>query len=256
MALNFGQIRERYESATGTKITTSLLASYIDEAQLEIAQSYGPRVGLWYPQASAYLTAGIDADTVIIPVDDVDELPEAPDEVMIGIGPDAERISYTAIAGLNLTGVTRSDDAVAWPVGTAVTLVPESGTEYDLPDDILERLEVRDEDGVDFFDYQVTEDNIITFFEDGPHKLIYTKIPDSIDKDDPESEPEVNPLFHRAIVKYCIAQYWEDNADGIPGEEQKATKMMAQFYSMVERVAKKLRSNPNQQHQIGIKLWS
>jgi hypothetical protein len=256
MALNFGQIRERYESATGTGISTSLLASYIDEAQLEIAQAYGPRVGLWYPQATTTLTAGIDADTVIIPVAAVDELPEAPDEVMIGIGPDAEMISYTAIAGLNLTGVVRGDNAVAWPMGTAVTLVPEAGMEYDLPEDILERHEVRDADGVDFFDYQVTEDNIITFFTDGPHKLIYTKIPDSIDKDDPESEPEVNPLFHRAIVKYCIAQYWEDNADGIPGEEQKATKMMAQFYSIIGQVARKLRSNANQQHQIGIKLWS
>ncbi len=255
MALNFGQIRERYESATGTGISTSLLASYIDEAQLEIAQAYGPRVGLWYPPPTTTLTAGIDADTVIIPVASVDDIPEAPGEVMIGIGPDAEMISYTAINVLNLTGVTRGENAVAWPAATPVTLVPDAGMEYDLPEDILERHEVRDADGVDFFDYQVTEDNIITFFQCGPYKLIYTKIPDPIDKDDPESEPEVNPLFHRAIVKYCIAQYWEDNADGIPGEEQKATKMMAQFYSIIGQVARKLRSNANQQHQIGVRGW-
>ena len=255
MALNFGQIRERYDNITGTTIDTATLAGYIDEAQIEIAQVYGKRVGLWYPLPETYLTAGIGVGDVIIPVISLDYLPEAPGEVMIGTGPLAEKVSYESFVGNTLADVTRGTNARAWPEGTAVTLIPESGVEYDLPDDILERHEVRDEDGVDYFNYQVTEDNKITFFESGHFKLIYTKIPDSIDKDDNEAVPEVNPVFHRAIVKYCIAQYWEAVADGIPGEENKATMLMAKFYNMIDKAAKRLKDNPNQQHTIAFRLW-
>lgn len=255
MALNFGQIRERYDNITGTTIDTATLAGYIDEAQIEIAQVYGKRVGLWYPLPETYLTAGIGVGDVTIPVISVDDLPVAPGEAMIGTGPLSEKVSYASIVGNTLAGVTRGPNARVWPTGTAVTLIPESGVEYDLPDDILERHEVRDEAGVDYFNYQVTEDNKITFFESGQFKLIYTKIPDPIDKDDALAVPEVNPVFHRAIVKYCIAQYWEAVADGIPGEENKATMLMAKFYNMIDKAAKRLKDNPNQQHTIAFKLW-
>jgi hypothetical protein len=255
--LNFGQIREKYDDITGSTISTGKLAGYIDEAQIEIAKRYGKRVSIWYPTAETTLSAGVDADSVIIPVVDVLLLPEAPDSVYLGLGADAELISYTATVGNTLTGVTRGENDIeeAWPAGTPVTLEPEAGTEYDLPEDCLIVHEVRDVDNVHAFDYQITAENKISFFASSHFKMIYTKIPDLIDKDDNDAVPEVSPLFHPAIVKYCVAQHWEDIAEGIPGEENKATKLMAQFYGMVEDAAKHLKRNPNQQHQIGIKLW-
>ncbi len=255
MALNFGQIRERYENITGTGISTDMLAGYIDEAQIEISLAYGVRVGLWYPPALTYLSASVEADEVVLPVLSSGELPEPPAQIMLGVGPEAEKITYSTIVGNEITDAVRGNNARRWTEGTALTEIAVAGAEYHLPADILKRHEVRDGGGVDHFNYQITEDNKITFFNSGPHRLIYTKIPEPINKDDNNAVPEVNPVFHRAIVKYCIAQYWEDNADGIAGEENKASKLMAMFYNMVERAARELRDNPNQQHTIGINLW-
>jgi len=117
----------------------------------------------------------------------------------------------------------------------------EQGEEYDLPSDHLQTEEVRDEDNRKRKDFQVTADGRIGFPVEGDYTLIYTRVPDSIDKENDNATPDVHPIFHGMIVQYCVAKWWEDRSEGIPAEEAKSERMMAEFYRKVDEAAMVLR---------------
>jgi hypothetical protein len=117
----------------------------------------------------------------------------------------------------------------------------EKGEEYDLPADHLKTEEVKDENNRRRRDFRVAPDGKISFPVDGDYILIYTRVPDSIDKDDNNAEPDVHPIFHEMIVQYCAAKWWEDRSEGIPAEEAKSERMMREFYRKVDEAALVLR---------------
>ena len=250
----FAEYREMYEGITGRPINTVTLGMRINEAQVEIAKKYGRRISVWYPLTITQVVADVAADANVIHLHDSSEI-EAPGELVLGRGRETERIYFEAIAGNSLIDVGRMGSARAWPAGTTVSEVPEYGTEYELPQDLLSIHEVRDVHNMPAFEYQVTQAEGLSFFKTGMYRLIYTKVPDPIDYTDNNSRAEVHPIFSPAILKYCIAKQWEDDAEGIPGEENKAMNLMAQFRAAVDEAATILKRNPNQQYTIGINLW-
>ena len=256
MALNFGQIRERYEKITGETVDIVTLGSRIDEAQIEIAKYFGRRSTSWYPPAVTTLAAGVDADAETIQLVSGLDMPDEDATVYayLGTGAEAELISYDELVGDQLQDVERglNDDANEWPIGTSVSIPVQAEIEEDLPDDFLIVHEVRDLDNMPFFGYQISEDMRILFFRSGLYKLIYTRVPEPIDITDNSAVPEVHAVFHNDILNYCIAKHWEDLGEGIPNEENKANNMKANFYWNVERAAKVLRRNVNQQYTIGV----
>ncbi len=256
--LNFGQIRERYEGIVGEPITTLALANRIDEAQTEIAKQFGKRTRTLYPPPVTELAAGINADAETIVLDSGVDMPEPPATAYLGGYDSAEKITYDTLVGDQLQDVTRGvndTEANAWPAGTPVTIPVQAEMENPLPADCLEVHEVRGLDNVRVFNYQISDDMEVLFFGEGLYRLIYTPVPNPIDHNDNNAVPEVHQVFHKDILTYCIYKYWEDNAEGIQGEEQKATTLLTNFHRSVISSAKKLRQNSNQQHTIGIELW-
>jgi hypothetical protein len=117
----------------------------------------------------------------------------------------------------------------------------EKGEEHDLPSDHLQTEEVRDEDNRIRKDFQVTADGKIYFPAEGDYFLIYTKVPEPINRESNDAEPDVHPIFHSMIIQYCIAKWWEDRSEGIPAEEAKSERMMREFYRKVDEAALVLR---------------
>lgn len=131
-----------------------------------------------------------------------------------------------------------------------------AGVEQDLPTDLLVIHEVTDDNHIPIVEYRVTAEDTIIIYLEGEHRLIYTRVPDPIDYDNPDSaEPDIHPIFHNNIIAYCVAKHWEEISEAIPEEEGKAQSLLAQFFKKVEDSALVLGRNPNQLHQIGYKLW-
>lgn len=257
--LTFGQIKEHFEDETGENISAAKLARYINSAQIEIAKWYGKRVSMWFPTAIVKTTEDINETDTVVPVETTLCVPAPPAYVCLGYGAAAEVIYYSNISGNSLIGVRRGQDGTApniWPAGTDVSMLAEAGIEMDLPENLLELHEVRDVELMPTFAYQVTEDNKITFFQDGYYRIIYTRSPEPIDWKDVSSMPEVHEAFHNDIIQYCIGRHWQEIAEGIQGEEQRALTLLNIFDRNITMTARKLRRNSNQQYTIGIELWS
>ena len=78
------------------------------------------------------LAAGINETAVTIPITDIDDVPTAPNVLMLGTGEETETVLYTGKAGNSITGCTRGFDgttARAWDAGTPVARRPAA---YDL----------------------------------------------------------------------------------------------------------------------------
>lgn len=256
--LNFGQIKEHFEDEAGENISASKLARYINSAQIEIAKRYGKRVSYWFPTSIVKTTAPLSQTDNEVPVESAICVPAPPNYVCLGYGGAAEIIYYSNISGDTLIGVKRGQNGTApnvWPEGTDVSMLAEAGIEMDLPSNVLELHEVRDTNLMPTFAYQVTEDNKITFFQDGFYRIIYTRSPVPIDWKDVSSMPEVHEAFHNDIIQYCIARHWQELAEGIQGEEQKALTLLTIFERSINATARLLRRNANQQYTIAIELW-
>lgn len=256
--LTFGQIRERFENYVGENVDAVFLGNLIDEAQIEVSKRFGVRTYMWYPRPIVYTTQEISETDVLIPVDNVNYLPVPPNELSLGLGELTETISYNNTTFDSLSEVTRGEgDTTAriWPLGTPVSRLPLAGIEHTLPDDCLEVHEIRDVDDMPVFGYQINQAMKMRLFNDGYHKLIYTKVPDPINYEDNGAVPEVHPVFHSDLIVYAIAKHWEMLAEGIAGEENKAMSLMAQFVRKVEESARMLKRNQNQQLTIGHQLW-
>jgi len=257
--LNFGQIRERYENITGESIATASLASRIDKAQIEIAKMFGKRSEYWYPPYVAELEQSIGKEDTTLHLDSTVDMPEPPATAYLGTGPEAEGISYGNIVSSTLQDVQRGVEGTEpneWPAGTGVRFSQDAGTEHGLPDDYLIVHEVRGTDNMPEFGYYISEQMRIAFYKEGLYKLIYTPVPEPIEHTDNAAVPEVHPVFHEDIITFCVAKHWEEIAEGIQGEEQKALNLKQQFYRNIEESARTLKWNVNQQYTIGIKLWS
>jgi len=126
---------------------------------------------------------------------------------------------------------------------------------HDLPENCLMVNEVRDSQDQLCLDYRVDRGMQISFPGKGHYKLYYTPVPEPIDYMDNGSKPDVHSIFHNDIVLYCVARYWQDNAEGIQGEEQKAQMMMDQFNARVDHSAKILRRNFHEDQVIEFEVW-
>ncbi len=256
--LTFGQMRERYESYIGENVDAVVLGNLIDEAQIEVSKRFGARVHAWYPRPIVYTTQEISATDVLIPLDNVNMVPVPPGKLSLGLGEMTETVFYDSLTLDSLSDVVRGEDetvARIWPVETPLSRLPFAGIEHDLPDDCLEIHEVRDINDLPVFGYQVNAQMKMRFFADGFHKLIYTKVPEPINYEDNGAVPEVHPIFHGDLIVYCIAKHWEEVAEGIAGEENKAMSLMAQFVRKIEDSSRILKRNQNQQLTIGHQLW-
>lgn len=254
--LTFGEIRERYEAITGEKITTVELASRIDKAQIEIAKKHGERLSYWYPRPVTETSAPIDDQVQTIPVVSTADILDPPGTIYLGTGSDVERMTYNLVAGNQLQQVQRSVPGRNWPQGTPVRMALQPRTEADLPADYLISHEVMSLGNWPYKGYQISKEMKILFFLEGLYKLIYTPVPEAIDHQDNASVPTVHRAFHEDIVTFCLAKHWEKIADGIPGEEEKAFRLMRSFQRSVEDTAHLLRRNVNERHQIDYELWS
>jgi len=257
--LTFGDIKDRVEHIVAEDIDPVILAGRIDEAQIEISKRFGKRSSQWYPVPVTEVASGVSVNDDIIHLDSGVNMPDPPAVVNLGNGPEAEKINYGTIVGDQLQDVKRgvgSTEANEWPVGTPVSIPVEAQMESDLPDDYLIVHEVRDLDNNPFFYYQISEEMQIAFFEEGLFKLIYTPVPEPIDYTDDNAKPVVHKAFHKDIVIYCVAKHWEDLAEGIQSEEQKAQGLLQQFYGNVDSSARALERNVNQQFELGFRLWS
>lgn len=128
----------------------------------------------------------------------------------------------------------------------------EKGEEHVLPSDHLQTKEVRDGNNNICTNYEITPDGKIYFPADGDYVLFYAKLPEQIDKDNNDAKPDVHPIFYGMIVQYCVAKWWEDRSEGIPAEEAKADKTLAEFYRKVDEATHILRQRAFSRHQIGI----
>lgn len=254
--LTFGQIRERHEGLVGMPISAVVLGQYIDEAQTEIAFHYGKRKSVWYGEPIAQTVGHTDEDADTIVLTNLDDLPED-NFLYLGVGRDAELISYADVGAIELQQVERARNHVKseWPEGTEVRPALISGMKYDLPEDYLEVHHVRDIKENPVFRYQISEEMKLVFFDDGLYKLLYTPVPVPIDYTDNNSMPEVHDAFQHDIVYYCTMKEWEKMAEGIPAEEQKVNLMYTKFLNRIEEKARKLRRNVNQQYEIEYQLW-
>ncbi|NMD39119.1 MAG: hypothetical protein GYA87_10625 [Christensenellaceae bacterium] len=115
------------------------------------------------------------------------------------------------------------------------------GEGYALPLNHLQTEEVRDGNNKLCADYEITPDGKIYFPAEGDYVLVYTTVPDPVDKDNNDSELDVHQMFHGAVVQYCVAKWWEDHSEGIPAEEAKSDKMMNEFYRKIDESAHVLR---------------
>lgn len=264
MSLTLAEIQDRYQAVVGEPIPLGYLAVYIEEAQLEIAKTYGDRESIWYPTAFAETSAHVADDAVVVPLEAGHGLADEAGKVCLGLGPTAEIITYQNVVANQLTGVERGQDgteAQAWDANTEVTLPPDAGNVYAMPSDLLIRHEMRDKDEKPIFDYQVSEDMQLMFFKDGWYRLIYTPVPGSVNHNEPNSEPDAHPAFHGDIVQYCIAKHWEEVAsvsnldDDINKYNTMCTNLLRRFYSRIAETGKKLGRNSNQQYEIGFRLW-
>jgi len=168
---------------------------------------------------------------------------------------------YREITGAEITNATLADyidDAqveIAKRYGKIVTKEYNAvaGEEYDLPSDHLITNMVKN-GTQETFAYTITPEGKISFAADGTYTLQYTKVPDPINREDNEAVPEVHPVFHQAIMKFCIARYWEEISEGIPSEEAKAKNLKNDFFRMVDEASHLLRRRANQQYSIGYSL--
>ena len=257
--MTFGDIREHFETRTGGKINASMLATWIDMAQVEIAMLHGLRQRAWYPPPITLTASHMHPGSTSVDLDDTTPLPTAPDKMVLGNGENYEVVSYANVAAGTVSGIERGveGDPVVWDIGTPVRTMPLANIEYPLPSNLIEIHEVRDTSNTPNFGYQVSADmGGITFFNNGMFYIAYTASPSPINHTNNGSVPEVHPLFHPYIVQFCLAKYWEDIAEGIPNEENKAVMLMRDFTRGIEKAAKKLNRVPNQQYSIGFKLWS
>ena len=254
--LNFGQIRERHEAIVGMSVPTVVLGQYIDEAQTEIAMQYGKRISTWYAPAIAETVGVTLEDDDTIELNNVDDLPED-NFLYLSYGKEAELIRYKEVVGTELHGVERASNRVSgeWPEGTSVRPWRIADHKFDLPEDFLEILHVRDVHESPMFDYQISEEMKLVFFRNGLFKLLYTPVPVPINHMDTGSIPEVHSVFQHDIVYYCTIKAWEKLAEGIPAEEQKVNNMYSKFRRRLEQKARKLNRNVNQQYEIEYQLW-
>ncbi len=256
--MNFGNIREQVEGVIGATINAATLAGWVNAAQTEIAKRYGKRMRMWYPPELATTVADIEAEDDQILLDGAENLPEAPDKVVIGDGGLYEIVSYTAVNQQDIDGVTRGADgttALGWPAGTPVRGLPVASKEYPLPDNILTLHDVRDLRNEPVFKKYISPDNAITVFTESLYFISYTRVPDPISHTDNDAELEVHKVFYNDVVQFCVSRYWQSIAEAIPGEENKALALMNEFTQSVERSAKHLNRIPSQQYTIGIELW-
>ena len=256
--MNFGKIKEQVEIDIGADVPAATMGRWVDSAQIEIAKRYGKRMTYWYPPAITALRTDIEAHHTTIPLDNALMVHEPPDKVIIGHGGLYEVVKYNDADHAELKDVERGQDntqPLDWPLGTAIRDMPVARMEHDLPQDILTLHEVRDLNNKPIFEYHVTPNGLISVFSETQYYIVYTRVPEPIDYNDNDAEPEVHTVFHNDIIMFCLSRYWQSIAEAIPSEENKAQLLLNEFTRSVELAAKHLKRNENQQYTIGYKLW-
>ena len=124
-------------------------------------------------------------------------------------------------------------------VETTAYAASVKGTAYALPATFLSLAEVTYE-GRRSDRFTITDYGKIIFDEDGDFSLYYHRQPAIISKIDGNAVPEVDAIFHPAIVTYLLFKYWTKESESTQSESKQGQEYLALFYEQIKTAASTL----------------